>query len=81
MPTLSDPFPLSSLTRPSVAKVIPGESEMSNDQFDEIDPALEAALELPEDQLIALDLLIEKLGGIEEAREVLESLQSLRRAA
>jgi hypothetical protein len=54
---------------------------MSNDQFDEIDPALEAALELPEDQLIALDLLIEKLGGIEEAREVLESLQSLRRAA
>jgi hypothetical protein len=81
MPTLSVPFPLSSLTRPSVAKVIPGESEMSNDQFDEIDPALEAALELPEDQLIALDLLIEKLGGIEEAREVLESLQSLRRAA
>jgi thioredoxin-like negative regulator of GroEL len=54
---------------------------MSDEQFDEIDPALEAALQLPDEQLIALDMLIEKLGGIEEAREVLQTLQALRPAA
>ena len=54
---------------------------MSDELFDEIDPALEAALDLPDEQLIALDALIEKLGGLEEAREVLVTLQQLRPAA
>jgi len=44
---------------------------------DEVSAAMEEIMAVPEDQLLALDELIEKLGGVEAAREVLESLRKV----
>lgn len=42
---------------------------------DEVSAAMEEIMAVPEDQLLALDELIEKLGGVDAARDVLESLR------
>jgi len=42
---------------------------------DEVSAAMEEIMAVPEDQLLALDELIEKLGGLDAARDVLESLR------
>lgn len=42
---------------------------------EELSAAMEEVMAVPEDQLLALDALIEKLGGLDEAREFLEALR------